>query len=92
MRAAIAFLLVTALLALPMPWVPPGVRSALALSAAGTLMMGLLFLAGWVLEKLSRAPYEPFNPHGRRDTTNADAKRGGALGAKAPKASPRKAA
>jgi len=62
MRAALAFLLVAALLALPTPWVAAGPRSLLALSAVLMLLIGLFFLAHWVLEKLAPAPHEPFVP------------------------------
>ena len=61
-RSLIAFVLLTVLLALPMPWVPPGVQPFLAMSAAITFIIALFLAAHWVLEKVSPAPYEPFNP------------------------------
>ena len=94
LRAAAVFLVMTALLSLLAVWVPSRFSAVVAISAAGALLMGLLFLAHWGLEKISPAPYEPFIPPGggrppdAAGETNAGSKRGMAGGKPAPKPKP----
>ena len=62
-RAFVVCLLIAAAAALPTLWVDsPGVNSLLSLTAVGFVLIGLFFLAHWLLERVAPTEHVPFRP------------------------------